>query len=393
MSTMDKRRWRGGTALLLSAVLALGITACGSDDDTSSESAGSGTEAAKTTEASSGVAPEIVERVKAVSTPATDIKVVQEGLEPFEPKPGAKIYNISCDVSIIGCNSISNNIKAGVKALGYDYTRCDVGKTPDGPNRCFTQAINAKPDVIAINAIGVEGAADGYAAAEKAGIPVVALFSGDEEGAGGVDVQVGLDSCTQQGENLADAVTVESDGKANVLFAGEKSQGCSVARQAGFEKRFAESCKGCELKTMQFNAGTMQESLPQQLQAELNQNPDLTWVVGVFDSAAQIATTQIQQAGKQDQISVAGMDADPANIDVMLDKGVQKLDIGFAFAETPWAVADAAARIYSGVDVPKGIAANMFLVTHENTGELPDTKVWDGPEDYQDQFKALWGKQ
>lgn len=388
---MDMRRWRG-TALALSAALALGLTACGSDDDSSS-SAGGSTEAAKTTASSSGVAPEVAERVAAVSTPATKIKVVQEGLEPFDPKPGAKIFNISCDVSIIGCNSISNNIKAGVKALGYDYTRCDVGKTPDGPNRCFTQAVNAKPDVIAINAIGVDGAADGYAAAEKAGIPVVALFSGDPEGAGGVAVQVGVDSCTQQGENLADAVTVQSEGKANVLFAGEKSMGCSVAREAGFKKRFAESCPGCELEAMQFNAATMQESLPQQLQAELNQNPDLNWIVGVFDSAAQIANTQVQQAGKQDQISVAGMDADPANIDVMLNKGIQKLDIAFAFAETPWAVADAAARIYSGVDVPKGIPANMFLVTHENTDQLPETKVWDGPVDYQDQFKALWNKQ
>ncbi len=387
---MDMRRWRG-TALALSAALALGLTACGSDDDSSSNAGGS-TEAS-TTATSSGVAPEIVERVETASQAATEIKVVQEGLEPFEPKPGAKIYNISCDVSIIGCNSISNNIKAGIEALGYEYTRCDAGKSPDGATRCFTQGINQKPDVIITNAIGVDGAADGFAAAEKAGIPVVSLFSGDPEGAGGVKVQVGVDGCKQQGEILADAITVQSDGEADVLFASEQSLGCSVARQAGFEERFAESCKDCKLKVMQFNAATMQESLPQQLQAELNQNPDLTWIVGTFDSAAQIANTQVQQAGKQDQIRVGGMDADPANIDVMLNKGIQHLDVAFAFAETPWATADAAARIYSGVDVPAGVPANIFLVTQDNTDQLPETKVWDGPVDYQDQFKALWGKQ
>jgi ribose transport system substrate-binding protein len=385
---MDMRRWRG-TALALSAALALGLTACGSDDDASSNAGGT---EATTAASSSSVAPEIAERVETASTPATEIKVVQEGLEPFEPKPGAKIFNISCDVSIIGCNSISNNIKAGIEALDYDYTRCDSGKSPDGATKCFTNAINQKPDVIITNAIGVDGAADGFAAAEKAGIPVVALFSGDPEGAGGVKVQVGVDGCKQQGEILADAITVDSDGKASVLFASEKSLGCSVARQAGFEEQFAKSCSDCELKVMQFNAATMQESLPQQLQAELNQNPDLNWIVGTFDSAAQIANTQVQQAGKQDQIKVAGMDADPANIDVMLDKGIQKLDVAFAFAETPWATADAAARIYSGVDVPAGVPANIFLVTQENTDQLPETKVWDGPVDYRDQFKALWGK-
>ncbi|MFA4927112.1 MAG: substrate-binding domain-containing protein [Patulibacter sp.] len=372
----------------MSAVLALGVTACGGSDDEPSASTN-----AKDTASASGVSPEVAERVEQASTPATKIKVVQEGMKPFQPKPGASIVNISCDVSIIGCNSISNGIKAGIETLGYDYERCDVGKSPDGPNRCFTTAINAKPDVIVINAIGVAGAADGYAAAEKAGIPVVALFTGDPEGAGGVAVQVGVDGCAQQGQILADAIAVKSDGKANVLFAGEKSQGCSVARLAGFEERLPESCADCPSKVVQFNAGTMQESLPQQLQAELNQNPDLNWIVGVFDSAAQIANTQVQQAGKQEQISVAGMDADPANIDVMLDKGVQQLDVAFAFAETPWAAADAAARVYSGVEVPKGVPANIFLVTQENTDQLPDTKVWDGPEDYQAQFKALWGKQ
>lgn len=387
---MSMRR-RRGTALVLSAVLALSITACGSDDD-ASPSAGTN-DAATTAAETSGVSAEVVERVEQASTPATEIKVVQEGLKPFDPKPGAKIVNISCDVSIVGCNSISNGIKAGIETLGYDYERCDVGKSPDGPNRCFTTAINAKPDVIIINAIGVAGAADGYAAAEKAGIPVVALFTGDPEGAGGVAVQVGVDGCTQQGQLVADAIAVQSGGKADVLFAGEKSQGCSVARLAGFEERLPESCEGCSSKVVQFNAATMQESLPQQLQAELNQNPDLNWIVGVFDSAALIAGTQIQQAGKQDQISVAGMDADPANVEIMLNKGVQKLDVAFAFAETPWAAADAAARVYSGVDVPKGIPANIFLVTQENTDQLPDTKVWNGPEDYQAQFKALWNKQ
>lgn len=388
MRTVGTRRIVG--ALLGSAALALAFTACGSSDDSSSGSAASSDSSSS---ADAGKVPaEATKAYETAKTPPTQIKAAQVGLQPFTPKPGGYIYNISCDVSIVGCNSISNNIKKGVDAIGYKYTRCDVGKTPDGPNKCFTNAINAKPSVIVINAVGIPVAADGYAAAEKAGIPVVGLFTGDEAGTGGVAVQVGDKGCEEEGTLVADAIAAQSKGDADVLFVTEKSIGCDVARQTGFANEFPKACPGCKSKMLQFNAATMQQSLPQQIQAELNQNPKLNWIVGVFDGAAAIANTQVQQAGKQDSISVAGMDADPANITVMQKKGVQKLDVAFAFSETPWAAADAAARVYSGVDVPKGVPANIFLVTQDNTGELPPSKVWDGPADYQDQFKKLWNK-
>jgi ribose transport system substrate-binding protein len=382
---MSNRGWRA-LALVLCSSAAFGVTACGSSDS------GSGGGATTSGDAGSAVPAAAAAAAEKATTPATKIAVVQAGLKPFSPKPGAKIVNISCDVSITGCNAISNGVKAGVQALGYEYTRCDAGKTPDRATSCFTNAVNAKPDAIIVNAVGTSVAADGYAAAKKAGIPVVGLFTGDGPGAGGAAVQVGAGGCVEQGKLMADSIAVQSKGKADILFATESSIGCSVARTEGFKAELPKACPECKVKELKFNSATMQQSLPQQLQAELNQNPGLTWIVGVFDSAAAIANTQVAQAGKQDQISVGGMDADPANIEVMLKKGIQKLDVAFAFGETPWAAADAAARIYSGEDVPDSVPANIFVVNQDNTDKLPPTKVWDGPTDYQDQFKALWSK-
>jgi ribose transport system substrate-binding protein len=387
---MGSVRARRMTGVVLSAAVALTFAACGSSSDSSSSSSSGSTAASGG--GGSKLPAEAQKAYDTATTAPSQVKVVQIGLKPFTPKPGGVIYNISCDVSIVGCNAISNNIKAGVSALGYKYTRCDVGKSPDGPNKCFTNAVNAKPSVIIVNAVGVGVAADGYAAAQKAGIPVVGAFTGDKAGDGGVKVQVADGGCAEQGKLVADAVAVQSKGHADVLFASEKSIGCDVVRQQGFEDEFPKACPGCKHKVLQFNAATIQQSLPQQFQAELNQNPHLNWIVGVFDGVAAIANTQVQQAGKQDSISVAGMDADPANITVMQKKGIQKLDVAFAFAETPWAAADAAARIYSGQDVPAGVPANIFLVTQDNTDQLPPSKVWDGPTDYKQQFMKLWNK-
>jgi ribose transport system substrate-binding protein len=388
MGTVRARRITG---VVLSAAVALTFAACGSSNDSSSSS-GSTAASSSGGGGDSKVSADAQKSYAAAINAPKQVKAVQIGLKPFTPKPGGVIYNISCDVSIVGCNSISNNIKAGVSALGYKYTRCDVGKSPDGPNKCFTNAVNAKPSVIIVNAVGVGVAADGYAAAQKAGIPVVGAFTGDNPGDGGVKVQVAAGGCEEQGKLVADGIAVQSKGDADVLFASEKSIGCDVVRQKGFEEELPKACSACKKKILQFNAATIQQSLPQQFQAELNSNPNLNWIVGVFDGAAAIATTQIQQAGKQDSISVAGMDADPANITTMQKGGPQKLDVAFAFAETPWAAADAAARIYSGQDVPAGVPANIFLVTQDNLDQLPPSKVWDGPTDYKQQFMKLWNK-
>lgn len=391
MATVRPRWVTAATMFLVALVLA----ACGSSSGSSassSTSASGATSSAAASSGNSGASSDAQAAYQKASVPATQIKAAQIGLKPFTPKSGASVYNISCDVSIVGCNEISNNIKAGVTALGYKYTRCDSGGSPSGGDTCFTNAINAKPSVIIVNAVGVGVAGDGYAAAKKAGIPVVGLFTGDPTGAEGVKVQVGDQGCEQEGALVADAIAVQSKGNANILFASEKSIQCDVARLAGFKAELPKACPKCTYKELQFDASTMQTSLPQQLQAEINSNPNLNWIVGVFDGAAAIANTQVEQAGKQNQISVAGMDADPANITVMQQKGPQKLDVAFAFNETPWAAADSAARLYSKQSVPAGVPANIFLVTQNNLHELPPSKVWPGPSDYQQQFEKLWNK-
>jgi ribose transport system substrate-binding protein len=245
--------------------------------------------------------------------------------------------------------------------------------------------------VIITTSVASNVAADGYTAAREAKIPVVSMFSSDPADGSIATVQIGDQGGETQGATLADAITAKSNGDANVLFLTEKGFLIDQARTKAFEQRFAEVCPDCEAKLVQFDVATMQDRLPQQIQAELNQNPDIDWIVGVFDAAASIAVTQVQQAGKQDQIQVAGMDADPPNIDLILKKDVQVFDLAFDFGASSWGAVDAAARLYSGQEVPGGVPANTLLVTPENVEQLLPGKNWPGPKGYEEQFKALWG--
>lgn len=381
-------------AMVLAATM---LAACGSDSSSSGTSASQQTSGSTESESTGGnensALAAITKEVEEAAIPPTTLPIEEIGLKPYTPKPGAKFVNISCDVSIVGCNTVSNEIGEATEALGYGYTRCDAGSSPEGANRCFTNAVNAKPDAIITNAVGANIAGAGFEAAQKAGIPVIGWSSGEDKGVDGTDVQVGYEQCQDEARLQAKAIAAETEGDANVLYVGETSIACVAVRIEAFKEEFPKVCPGCHVEYLEFNLATMQTALPQQIQAAINQNPELNWIVGGFDGVAAIANTAVQQAGKEGQISVAGVDGDPANIEVMEQGGPQKIDISGGWGIGTWTSADAAARIFSGQKVPAGIPSSILLLTPENIGEVLDSeKSWRGPEGFEEKFEKLWNK-
>lgn len=369
---------------LLVSASALAASACGS----SSSGTQSGSAAPSTQSGGSSATASTLKQYESMPQKILEPSI---GLKPFKPKPNGYIYNISCDLSIPGCNENSTGVEQATKAIGYKFSRCNAGSSPSAPDQCFTNAINAKPSAIVINAVGKNVAAAGYAAAKKAGIPVVGLFTGDTAATGVANVQVGGADCYKEGVLTADAIANEAGDSANVLFATEKSIACDIQRQSGFQTEFPKVCPKCTSKLLLFDASTIQTSLPQQLQASLNADPGINWIVGVFDAAASIAVTQVQQAGKNGQVSVAGMDADPANVGYLLKKEVQRFDLAFAMdGSASWSAVDAAARIYSGQKVPATIPTSIYLLTQNNASSTGPQRIWHGPPGYQNQYKSLW---
>jgi ribose transport system substrate-binding protein len=367
MSTRTSRRSVIAVAALSCAALAL--AACSSSSSSSSTSSGSQTAAASTT--SSEVA-KAGEAVSAAEVLPTKILITQS----FKPKAGGFIYNIACDQALVGCHVIAEEIQQAATAIGYKYQLCNAGTTPDQASECFTNAINAKPSAIVTNAVGVTAAGNGYAAAKKAGIPIVGIFTGNDPNGSVSNAEVGGSACVQEGQLTADGVIASSDGSANVLYLGESSIACDVQRQQGFQQQLA-TCSGCHFTLLQFDTATIETSLPQQLQAKLDADPSVNWIVGTYDQAAQIAVTQVQQQGLQSKIKVAGMDGDPANVQYILSGQVQQFD--------------AAARIYSGLSVPDNIPVTIFIIAHSNASQLGSAKSYGGPAAFENQFKALWG--
>jgi ribose transport system substrate-binding protein len=316
-------------------------------------------------------------------------KIASAKLGTFKPKSGGFIYGISCDESVVACSVISGGVGAGAKAIGYKYKNCNAGSTPNGGNTCFTDAINAKPSAIVINGTGNAQAGAGYAAAKKAGIPVIGIFTGNPTNKSVSAAEVGGTGCVVQAQELAEALIASSKKLKDTIYL-DTNLGCAPQRWAGFSSVYHKECPKCTLKRITFDDSTLETTLPQQVQSALQSDPGVNWVAATQDPAAGVAATVIDQLGKESSVSVAGFDSQPSNVVQVEHSGVQKLDVSFPLASAGWAGVDAAARIYSGHKVPGNIPSNVLLVTKASAHLLGSTHTWAGEPNYQGQYRKLW---
>jgi ribose transport system substrate-binding protein len=376
----------GAKALALLAALAMtGVAACGSSNDSGSKSSGAAKSSTQQASAPAWLTTAQTAATEATKVPST---VPSNDLGPFSPPKGKTIYHVACNLALEGCSKIANAIEGGTKALGYTFQKCDGGTTADKIGACFTNAVNAKPDAIVVNGIDVNTAGDGYAAAAKAGIPIIGTFTGNPEGAKGVKTEVAGDACTKEGTALANWIIGDSKGKANALFVGTKTFACNIQRQESFLAAM-KACTTCKADTLEFAIDAIQSGLPQQLQSAIQSKTDLTYIVGTFDAIALAATDAIRQAGKSSSIKVAGFDADAPNLELVRKGDIQVADITTGSTEPGWAAADAAGRAIAGKTLPPTVSTSQVLLTKDNIGSIDKTYI--GATGFEAQFKKLWG--
>lgn len=359
-------------ALLVAATVAAG---CGdeesSDENAAADDAPGLAEAQAATEEMAAVPEEILQT------------------EPFAPKGSQFVYHVACDQALQGCANLAKALRSASAAIGYEFELCDGGSSPDTIAQCWSNAVNAKPDVIITNGIGVDVAGDGYALAAKENVPVVGMFTGNDPGVEGVITEVAGDACPEQGEAAANWVIADSGADANVMFVGTQTFKCNQQRQEGFLSAM-EACTNCEVSTLDFAIDSIQSTLPQQLQAELQSNAEIDYIVGTFDAVALAAADAVRQAGLAESVRIGGFDADAPNLELVRSEDIQLSDVTSGTTEPGYVAVDAAARFLAGEQVPEVSPVTSMLVTPENIDAIGDS--YTGPTGFEEQFAELWGR-
>lgn len=380
-----KSRW---VLLLVLACLAAVVAGCGSGSDSSST--GGGETTATETEAEGGGGDSVVAEAEAAAAKSEEVpkEIASGSMPPFKPKPGATIYFVNCDESVEGCANQYKGYSAAAKVLGWTVEDCDAKFEVQLAIQCFNNGINAGADAIVTDAFTYENVKPGFDAAKKAGIPVIAMFSGNEPNTPGIYAEIAQSQGLTQGQEVADWVIAESAGEANVLFVGETALGIDRQRRASFEEGI-ERCSNCSYEYLQFSQASAATQLPQQLQAALNSNPDIDYIVGTYDGVALAAANAVRNAGKQDSVKVVGLDANIPNLELIKKDEIQVADSAQGSVEPGWTAADATARVLADGEPLGDVPNALMIITPKNIGELPNGS-FEGAIDFEQQFEELW---
>lgn len=160
MELRTSRRARRVLWLGVAAAAALTIAACGSS---STGSGGSSSPSSGTTSggSASGAGSPVISAAQAAVSQHLQFPTKIQETEKFALKPGKTIFNVSCNLAIVGCGEISSEIGDATKAIGYHFGRCNAGATQSQAQGCFTNAVNAKASVIVDNDVPLVGSGSG----------------------------------------------------------------------------------------------------------------------------------------------------------------------------------------------------------------------------------------
>jgi len=362
-----------GAALLLTAACGSGSTDGGAGPDTS---------------------PEALATVQAEYDKAIDVGSLELPM-PSEPvDPGSRRVAIIS----VGSNSTSgvllhSLLLRAVKDIGWDYDEFDGQLNLSAVGNYIQQAVQRDYDAIIYTAYAAESLKAPIQAALDAGVPVAGFLSTPDEF--GDRLITTNDDQVEAGERAAQAMIVNSEGKAKIQVFYDKAFVNNVERAESAEAYVKKHCSGCQIDMQEVNTADLAQPGPPYLNAFISTHPKgtVTDILTTTDSHTDVFMKSLAQAGRTD-IRLNGFDGIPFGIEGMTESkyNVPALT-SQAWLYQAYGLFDQLARklakqpLWSGLDaVPVGLIDKTNVDGFDTDGTFP------GSDKYIDGFLTLWGK-
>jgi len=373
---------RGGAVALVAAAVAVGL-GCGT--------AVAASEGDGTAQATQLVAKQA--RPVVWQSPGPRIKVGSQ-------LKGKTVYFLANGLNFPFVQDMLAGVKEAARQLGMNVATGDGAGSSAKAAQLMQQAIGRKVAVIIDEGFPTTQLAAPVRAAKKAGIPVLEFGSGDPRLPSAAARSSGVSalatfcySCA--GRERADLAISQSGGKANAVIYNVPGISVASPMTAAIKSEFARLCPSCKVTTVDAPLAQWSTLLPSLTTSALRSDPDVNFLLPIFDSMiAQIRPAAIQ-AGAADRVKIISYNGTlPAMTD--LQKGDQLVSgiVGGAPQWVGWGMLDQAARILTG---KKPVASEKIpnrTFTPENIKGVnlkQPTDKWYGTVNFRDQYRKLWG--
>ncbi|MEU3341529.1 substrate-binding domain-containing protein [Streptomyces sp. NPDC002144] len=379
MSSRPGRAVRRALTATIPVTALLALSACGNDS----------TPAAGTSQAAAAAdSPGLTAARAALKTYSARPAQIPVSTPVGHKIPGGKqIDFILCGVQ--SCKDLADFTTAAAGQLGWKVKQIATQGTPESVQAAYEQAVRDKPDAVIASGFPRAVYAKQLAQLKAAGIPVIQSNADDVAGDGISLLKNGPKDVAVQGEMIASWVVADSGGKADTVYFDLPAYTILKPVKDSFAAKYKQWCPTCGLDSVDVPITAVGKDMPDRVVSYLRSHPKVTHVVfslGLLNVGVPAALKTAGITGKHIVVNVG----DAQNYQY-IQSGLTDGAMALNSHELAWIQIDALARHFTGqsMDVDQQAALPNMLVTKDNLpsadGDFPLV------QDYQAQFKALWG--
>jgi len=377
----------GWTVLALSSALVLSSCATAGSAVVSTEDSAEGVEYATSQIEAFSVDPEFT--LEAAPFSMADID-------------GKTIFNIPNTSAVPYIVSVDEEAAALAESYGATWVEYTNQGTPNEHTTGVDQAISQGVDLILLSqGLNGELIVPALERAKAADIPVVISHTyqnGDPIPAGIEDLITAQITApfNESGRLSADWAIQETEGAGSILLINSSEVPPSQGIIDAMKDELATYCPGCTVKEVNVPVADWATKISTTVQSEIQINPELDYVLPVYDSMTIFVEAGVVAAGKVGQVKTASFNGTPAVLKLLQDGEVLTMDVGEDITWLAWATMDQVGRVLTGGEIiADGDAKTpLKVITKENvdeTGTPPEAGKGYGNA-YVAGYEALWGE-
>jgi ribose transport system substrate-binding protein len=386
----QQTRGRGRLRIIGSAIvaglLAVGVSACATDTPASSSTKSAASSA-------TGVAAASAELAKYTSVPTFQAPGPSIDISSLK---GKTIYSVVQSAS----NPFLSVTEAAEKKLAESYGINFVEYSTQGTTaewaRGINEAVTAKAAAILVNGLDPRLVEPQIKAAKAAGIPVVSAQFFDLQQADQIPSYLAgsrSDNFTLAAKLQADWVIKQTDGKADAVVVENEEQLSTLAMIKELKAEFAKNCSGCSIKFINVPSSQWATNIQSQVQSALVSDPNVNYVIPIYDPMTQFVVPAITAAGKTSSVHIATFNGTPAALTMLQNGNVVTMDIGENLDWLAYANLDQLFRAMLGKPLLSDEKTALRVFTKDNVGETGTPPAFNKGfgDSYIAGYEKLWG--
>jgi len=341
--TRQVRRALGGIAVLASAALVM--SAC-----STASSGGSGGAASTPAGGSSGSGSSngVAAATALLNKYSGEPAFVSPGPSFDASKAKGKIlFGLPVNTSVAYVNTVDKETQKFAKALGLKYIDYANQQQQSQWIQGVSNAVSAKANVISlIGGLPPEQLAPQLTQAQKGGMGVVDLAERNQGQPTESYVNSYVYAPFAEAGTLMGAYAVKAtNGNADVLIISSNADVSSPPVVNGASQEIKSTCPSCKIKTVNVNPTDWATKLQSTVEGALSSDPNINYILPVYDSMAEFVAPAIQTAGRSGKTFIATFNGTPAILDMMRTGNTVQMDVADNTSDVALAGLDAAMRL------------------------------------------------